>query len=66
MSGPLTPAQITVLREASDEWGRSYAHANTVEALERRGLIEAEYRGRFAMDLYVRRTDAGRAALGKA
>lgn len=61
----LTPAMLTVLREASDKWTRSYAHANTVEALERRGLIEAQWRGRFAMELYVRRTDRGRATLAE-
>lgn len=65
----LTPAMLTVLREAGDDWTRSHAHAGTVEALERRGLIEAEYRargpGRFILDLYVRRTDLGRELAGK-
>ena len=62
----LTPAMLTVLREApADHWGRSYAHANTVEALERRGLIEAKYEGRFAMDLFIRLTEDGRTFLGR-
>jgi len=60
----ITPAMLAVLRETSDTfWERSYAHAGTVDALERRGLLEAEYRGWFARELYVRRTDAGRAYL---
>ena len=66
MSGPLTPAQITVLREAPDKWALSFAHRSTIEALERRGLIETDCRGRYALDIYVRRTDAGRAAVEKA
>jgi hypothetical protein len=59
----LTPAMLTVLSEAPDEWERSYANANTVLALEARGLIEADIRGRYGTDLYLRRTDAGRAYL---
>lgn len=56
----LTPAMLTVLREAPDDhWGRSYAHAGTVEALERRGLLETSYRGPYATDLYVKRTAEG-------
>lgn len=60
MSAELTPAMHTVLREASDEWKLTHAHRNTVEALERRGLVEAQCRGRYGLDLFMRRTQSGR------
>lgn len=59
----LTPAQYTVLSEAKDEWTVSYANLNTVSALERRGLIESECRGRLGLNVFLRRTEAGRDAL---
>lgn len=65
MSGDLTPAMVTVLREAPDDWRLSHANRHTLEALERRGLIETGFRARYALDLYVRRTPLGRAFLAK-
>lgn len=61
----LTPAMVTVLNETPDAWSLSFANRHTLEALERRGLIETECRGRYALDLYVRRTPLGRAFLAK-
>lgn len=63
MTAQLTPAMFTVLNEASDDWKRTHANLNTVEALERRGLVEAQCRGRYGLDIFMRRTDAGRAFL---
>lgn len=60
----LTSAQWTVLREATDLWAQSYANLGTISALEQRGLIEAQCRGRYGLSIYIRRTAAGRSALG--
>jgi hypothetical protein len=61
---PLTPAQWTVLSQIPrGDWSRSLANRNTIIALDERGLIESECRGRFALDVFVRLTPAGEAEL---
>lgn len=57
MNDSFTPAMLTVLREAPDDWAPSHAHAATLKALERRGCIEIDRQSRV---WHVRRTDLGR------